>query len=71
MMKLSGGKEVRPFLGVVGTEDTKISFNFLIGSLHLSICLRVVCSGEFDIILEETCQLLCEGRRELWSSIRD
>ena len=71
MMKLSGGKEVCPLPGVVGTEDTKISFNFLIGSLCLSICLRVVCSGEFDIVLEETCQFPCEGRRELWSSIRD
>ena len=55
MMKLSSGKEVRPFPGVVGTEDTKISFNFLIGLLGLSICLGVVCGGEFDIILEEAC----------------
>ena len=55
MVKLSGGKKVRPFPRVVGAEDAKICFNFLIGSLCLSICLRVVCSGEFDIIVEESC----------------
>ena len=52
-MKLSGGKEVCPFLRVVGTEDMKIYFNFLIGSFCLSICLWVICGGEFDIIVEE------------------
>ena len=52
-MKLSSGKEVRPFPRVVGAEDTKICFNLLIGALCLPICLRVVCGGEFDIILEE------------------
>ena len=53
VMKLSGRKEVCPFLQVVGTEDVEISFNLLIGLLGLSICLGVVCSGEFDVILEE------------------
>ena len=55
MMKLSGGKEVHPFLRVVGTEDAKICFNLLIGSFCLSICLRVICSGESDIIVKESC----------------
>ena len=55
MMKLSSGKKVRPFPRVVGTKDAKICFNFLIGSFCLSICLRVICSGEFDIIVEESC----------------
>ena len=55
MMKLSGGKEVHPFLRVVGAEDVKICFNLLIGSFCLSICLRVICSGEFDIVVEESC----------------
>ena len=54
MMKLSSGKEVRPFLRVVGAEDMKIDFNLLIGSLHLSISLQMICSGEFDIIVEES-----------------
>ena len=53
-MKLSSGKEVCPFLRVVGAEDAKICFNFLVGWFHLSICLWVVCSGEFDIIMEES-----------------
>ena len=54
-MKLSGGKEVRPFLRVVDAEDVKICFDLLIGSFCLSICLRVIGSGEFDIIVEESC----------------
>ena len=53
-MKLSGRKEVRPFLGVVGTEDMEIRFDFLIGSFSLSISLWVVCGGELDIIVEES-----------------
>ena len=55
MVKLSGGKEVCPFPRVVGTEDVKISFNFLIGSFRLSICLGVISGGEFDVVLEEAC----------------
>ena len=52
-MKLSSREEVRPFLGVVGTEDMEICFDLLIGSFHLSISLWVVCSGELDIVVEE------------------
>ena len=53
-MKLSGGKEVFPFLRVVGTKDTKICFNLLIGSFRLSVGLQVICGGEFDIVVEES-----------------
>ena len=53
-MKLSSGKEVCLFPRVVGAEDAKICFNLLIGSFCLSICLWVVCGGEFDIIVEES-----------------
>ena len=68
-MKLSGGKKVHPFLGVIGAENTKICFNLLIGSFHLSICLRVICSGEFDIVVEEPCQFSGKCRHELRTSI--
>ena len=54
MVKLSGGEEVRPFPGVIGTEDAEICFDFLIGSFGLSISLWVVCSGEFDVVVEES-----------------
>ena len=54
-MKLSSRKEVRPFLRVVSAEDAKIHFNFLIGPLSLSICLRVICGEELDVIVEESC----------------
>ena len=53
-MRPYSGKEVHPFLRVVGTEDTEISFNLLIGSLHLSISLRMVCSEEFNIIVKKS-----------------
>ena len=52
-MKLSSGKEVCPFLWIIGTEDAKISFDLLVGLFSLSICLGVVRGGEFDIVLEE------------------
>ena len=68
-MKLSGGKKVHPFLGVIGAENTKICFNLLIGEFHLSVCLRVICGGEFDIIVEESCQLSGKCRHELRTSI--
>ena len=70
-MELRGGKEVHPFSWIIGAEDTEISFDLLIGLLSLSVRLGVVCSGEFDVVLEEACQLSGEGRCELWSSVRD
>ena len=69
MMKLSGRKEIRPFPQVVGTKDAEVSFNLLIGLLGLSICLGVVCSREFDVVLEEVSQFSGEGRCKLWSSV--
>ena len=55
MVKLSSRKEVHPFPRVVDAEDAELHFNFLIGLLSLSICLRVICGGELDIIVEESC----------------
>ena len=69
MMKLSSGKEFRPFPRVVGTEDAEIGSNLLIGSFGLSVCLRVIYSGELDIIVEESCQFSGKGRCELWASV--
>ena len=55
MVKLSGGKKVRPFPRVVGAEDVEVCFNLLIGSFCLSVRLRVIRGGEFDIVVEESC----------------
>ena len=55
MMKLSSGKEVHPFLRVIGAEDAKVCFNLLIGPFCLSINLRMIHGGEFDVIVEELC----------------
>jgi hypothetical protein len=43
---LSGGKIFRPFVRIVGTEDPKIGFNFLIGLFGLSICLWMIGHGK-------------------------
>ena len=69
MMKLSSGKKVCPFPGVVGAENVKICFNFLVGWFHLSVCLRVIHSGEFDIVVEESFQFSGKCRRELRASV--
>ena len=68
-MKLCSGKEVHPFLRVFGAEDMEICFNLLIGLLCLSINLRVICGGEFDIIVKELGYFSSEGGCKLWTSI--
>ena len=55
MVEFGGGKELYPFSWVVGAEDAEISLEFLISSLGLSVGLRMVCSGESYVIVEETC----------------
>ena len=52
MVEFSYGEKFCPFLRIVGTEDSEISLNFLVGSLSLSIHLRVIGEGEADIIME-------------------
>jgi hypothetical protein len=51
---LSGSEELRPFMGVIGTEDSQVSFNFLIGPLCLAISLRMICCGETNIVVKDT-----------------
>ena len=71
MLEFSKRKELRPLMGVVGTKDTKIGFNFLIGSLGLSICLRMICGGESNVIFEDSGKFLGECGGELGSSVGD
>ena len=52
MVEFGCGEEFRLFLGVVGTEDSEIGLNFLVGSFGLPISLRVIGSGKMDIIVE-------------------
>ena len=42
-----------PFGWVIGAEDSEIGLEFLIGSFGLSVGLRMVGSGESDIIVEK------------------
>ena len=55
MVEFGGGKELHPFGRVIGAEDAEIRLEFLIGSLSLSIGLRMVGGGESHVIVEEAC----------------
>ena len=61
MLEFGRGKELRPLVRIIGTEDTEISFDFLIGSFSLSISLGTVGSGETDIVFEESGKFSGEG----------
>ena len=60
VLELGGCKELGPLVRVVGTEDTEISFYFLISSFGLSIGLRMIGSGEADIVFEDSGEFLSE-----------
>ena len=55
MVKFGGGKELHPFSWVVSAEDAEISLEFLVGSLSLSVGLRLICNGESYVVVEEAC----------------
>ena len=55
VVEFSRGKELYPFGWVVGTEDTEIGFEFLIGSFYLSVGLGMIGSGELYIVSKEAC----------------
>ena len=71
MLEFCESKELGPLMGIAGAEDTKVSFDFLIGSFSLSISLRVVRSGESNIVFEDSSEFLGKRRGELGSSVRD
>ena len=71
VMEFCQGKELYPFSRVVGAKDVEISLKLLIGSLSLSISLRMVGSGEVNIVFEETSKFLREGGGKLRASVGD
>ena len=71
VLEFGRGKELGPLVGIIGTEDTEISLYFLIGSFSLSISLRMIGSGEADIVFKDSGKFLSECRGELWSSVGD
>ena len=52
VVEFSCGKEFRPFLGVVDTEDSEIGLDFLVGLFGLPISVGMVCGRKVDIIVE-------------------
>ena len=71
MLELGGGKELRPLVRVIGTEDTEVSFYFLVGWFGLSVSLRMIGSGKTNIVFKESGEFFGECRGELWFSVRD
>ena len=71
MVEFCRGKELYPFGWVVGTKDAEVGFKLLIGSLSLTISLRMISSGKVNIILEEMSKFLGKGRSELRALVRD
>ena len=71
MVEFCRGKELYPFSRVVGTKDVEIYFKLLIGLHGLTISLRMIGSGEANIILEETSKFLGKGRSKLRASVGD
>ena len=71
MLEFCERKELGPLMGITGAEDTKIGFYFLIGSLGLSISLRVVRSRKSNVVFEDSSKFLGKRRSELGSSIRN
>ena len=49
----------------------EICFELLISLFGLSISLRMVGSGEVNIVFEESSEFLGKGRSELRTSVRD
>ena len=69
VVKFHGGKELYPFSWVIGIENMKICFKFLIGSLSLTISLRMISGGQANIICEEASKFFGEGRSKLRAMI--
>ena len=60
VQELGRGKELGPSVRVISTEDTEISFYFLISSFGLSIGLRMIGGGEADIVFKDSGEFLSE-----------
>ena len=71
VLELGRGKELRPLVRVIGTEDMEVSFYFLVGWFGLSVGLRIIGSGKTNIVFKESGEFFGECRGGLWSSVRD
>ena len=55
VLEFGSRDKVWPAARIIGAEDMKINFNFLVGSLYLFIGLGMVDGGESDIVFQESC----------------
>ena len=63
--KFSMGDCVCPEPRVTSIEDPKVCFDLLVDSFHFTIRLRVISSGEGEVVIEEFAKFLDEGRSKL------
>ena len=71
MGKLHMRDLIGPGTRVGPTEDPKVGFNLLVDTFRFAIELRVVDSGEREVIVQEFSKFLDKGGGELWAMIGD
>ena len=62
---------IGPGTGIGPTKDPKVRFNLLVDTFRLAVRLRVVGSGEREVVVQEFSEFFDKGRGELWTLIRD
>ena len=55
------GKKLGPFLRFIRGEQPQVCFQFLVYPFRFPVSLRVVGSGEGNVISEEAGEFSCEG----------
>ena len=52
-------------------EDLEVDFEFLVNSLGLAICLRMIGGGKGSLDVKESIEFLGESSGKLWITIRN
>ena len=53
------------------TEGLKVCFNLLVDTFCLTISLRMIGSGEGEVVVEKFAKFFGKSRGKLWATIRD
>ena len=69
--ELCMGDLISPRTGVGPTENSKVCVNLLVDMFSFSIGLRVISSGEGEVVVEKLVKFFGKGRGKLWTMIRD
>ena len=71
MDKLHMGDLIGPGTQVGPIEDLKVCLNLLVDTFHFTVKLRMVGSGEGEVVVQEFPKLFGEGGGKLWATIGD